>query len=718
MKKRYYIAFAILTLLFAACSNEDAIENGGNTGKTEMKVSFKGINTVATRADAPLQTTQEATVEFIDLFLFRQDDGTLALKSKISGEDLEKGTELGTYTATFYLDIEGGTDTYYYAAVANHSITVTESFDYDELKKEATNKTFTATDYFVMLDKDAGEGEVTVTENMVNTLSIELKRLAARIDFENNVYKENSETETFILKKARLVNPVSSSFIVPGGTPAKTGSGNGTWIDLKNASAAAGVANGEKAYSQMYTYENTQAGNVAGGTNVEIYGTYRGKDYQTIVSFGDKAITRNNRYVIKVTHITESGITAEVFVSDWTEGTEVPFDPEDGKQLKVEVELEDGEIDLADDSKNPATEEDEEVFMTIPADADVLTFNVKSSNLESVAEITEITGTWLKVKALPETKTEPEYLMENTFMFEAEKNEVTEDRTATLVVRNKLNAHKDVKITYVITQKAASLVDEDRVGETFLDQFAEYDLSTTYTANGSSIAAQQVIAGASHVYQWSRNNGFPTNVADVRNETRPGSSTKFGLNTGSTDYYSSTNSGSYGSSWNSNPCTLAGSNYRMPTSSELSKLIPSTAGVFVELRDGGTAGALAMKWVFNSNEENLKLEIIAVPVISTTVLTDLTDTFFSEQITAENATVLTLIPGWRGKNGWLGGADDLAEYNSQKYNFDRTGKYYSSTYSSSKVSTLEFKLYNSTMSMDTNNPWNSGRIRCIKNTSN
>lgn len=501
MKKIVMLVF-LCAVLFS-CSQED-VSGGKEQGDAAVRLSMNG-GSVSRSADLPAADL-ENKVSFLNLYVFEKGgyETPAALKYKIRLADRELGsTGDGGYSATFYLKQAGN---YHFEAIANSEIEIETGASFaDFCAKQTPDRSGDG----LLVMQGAVDLDVKIGSN---DLSVDLVRLDARIDLANTAIG-------FTLQSVRLLRSARYSKYVPLQEVPADRIETGSWVELEEQPIV------NQFFSQLYTYEN----GTAGETCVEITGKYKGADYQCVVPFEGVVIERNHRYLVNIKNITTTTVEADIHVADWNPSIDLPFDPVDGKGLRVTVD-DDRTVPSTDQHMvgmpNPAVygsgeyEGTEPVVVQVETDgAYVLHFLLESSNL--AAEIVAPAPVeWLTVApAAPHSRAV--YLMQQYVDVTLAPNTGIQAREAVVVARHKLEP--SVCITYKIIQAGKKEVVNplDNWAETNLKSrvsggaFTNYQPTESDVRNSSSGTLVQqgldwreapFVSGG--VFQFGRNYGF------------------------------------------------------------------------------------------------------------------------------------------------------------------------------------------------------------------
>lgn len=391
----------ILAMLasFAACSSE--LDNaGGYAGDEAMvRMNFTGLNGFAvTRA------VDQTAVEKVTVYLFEGTEESSELKYTLP-VTLSDKTEAGL-PGSFKVP-EGGT--YHVEAIANAE-TLTGISTYGDFLAQTTTAAF---DGNLLMQGATG---VTLTSGQTTTLSMELVRLAATFQVEGAVEAGVSDV-AFTLKGA-----VKESYLVKH-------------ADGDSFTIPADAETGENAVP--YSYENPE-----NSTVMVITGTMNGAAYRTEVPVVQ--VLRNHLYTVKL--VNNSGtIEPELTVTDWSEISS-SLEIGAGSALMMTA--------ATDKTQDPEAtvvypeEEDLKSTQTVNVAADAAVtyyLYVKSANIEAALTHTTLPDGW--TLAAP-AETRADYLWEKGYWtLTIPANATSEERTLTVIAKNKLIADATVSIT-------------------------------------------------------------------------------------------------------------------------------------------------------------------------------------------------------------------------------------------------------------------------------
>ncbi len=344
------------------------------------------------------------------------------------------------------------------------------------------------------------------TSSATPAVSFLLERLSARIDIENET--TTADGGEFVLEGARLVNAIDRSFLVKGQDPALT-IGNteygalaiptGNWITNSGVSGDM-----KKMYMNLYAYEN-----VKNTLRVQVKGTFKGQPAQFDLPFGEHAVKRNFRYVVKIKNVAGNKVNFEIKVRDWEEGGNITIKPGlDGAKPKI--------TKIAPATATGATAPNGHTLAystgSNPNDANVITLTnptvyytkitVESESTEAALVVNKTEVPWISIKELGQSNIAGGKLVQEFLVTYAPTQDLY-GRTAELELQNKFKPNKaDRHLITVKQPKAATSTNHlahfanANVGElnTFADAITPDNL-TDYDNLGK-------------YYQWGRNVSF------------------------------------------------------------------------------------------------------------------------------------------------------------------------------------------------------------------
>jgi hypothetical protein len=351
--------------------------------------------------------------------------------------------------------------------------------------------------------------EVTIPDPQSGTpapsLSFLLERLSARIDIENLTTADGGGE--FVLTGARLrLGDIDRSYLIKGQDPALTAGTDGAvhlpgieWTENQGVSDDM-----KKMYAQLYTYEN-----VANTLVVQVKGTFKGVPAQFDLPFGDKAVKRNTRYLVRVNNFTGNRVDFDIVVADWNEGGEVPFKPgTDATQPTVVA------IAASDANGDPATQAhtltyssgtDPDNVTAIALDNPTLYYTkitVESPSMESMILVNRAEVPWLTVQELGQSKIVGGILRQEFLVTFGGTND-RYPRAAQLEIQNKFVPDKINPKLINVTQpgNAASTMLLARLSNANVGNLNQFATAITL----DNVASDEVMG---KYYQWGRNIPF------------------------------------------------------------------------------------------------------------------------------------------------------------------------------------------------------------------
>ncbi len=524
MKQYLYILAVILA--FAACSHELELPNSDPTpdGALKVNVKFPGCTFVTPQTYAGTFPAEafEKSLSNVRIFVFNDDTGQ---PGKLLGtEPVTPGTgdtEAGV-SATFFMRYFGAL---HLVAVAN--------LDFDKAKIDAMGGISFAVFSKTLVTQPAGTPnafamaseplEVTIPDPQSGTpapsLSFLLERLSARIDIENLTTADGGGE--FVLTGARLrLGDIDRSYLIKGQDPALTAGTDGAvhlpgieWTENQGVNDDM-----KKMYAQLYTYEN-----VANTLVVQVKGTFKGVPAQFDLPFGDKAVKRNTRYLVRVNNFTGNKVNFDIVVADWNEGGDIPLKPGTDATRPTVVA-----IAASDANGNPATQAHTLTYSS-GTDPDNVTdialtnptlyytkITVESPSAESMILVNRAEVPWLTVQELGESSIVGGKLRQQFLVTYGATND-RYPRAARLEIQNKFVPDKINPKLINITQpgNAASTLLLARVSNANVDNLNQFATAVT----PDNVATDEVMG---KLYQWGRNVPFDYSVPPVVSNTRVG----------------------------------------------------------------------------------------------------------------------------------------------------------------------------------------------------
>ncbi|WP_102408955.1 BACON domain-containing protein [Parabacteroides bouchesdurhonensis] len=374
MKKKYYCAMALATLMMGACTDDTDLGQGGipgggssaaQDGRTELKFVLGGFGGGVVSYGPAVTVAGENELRTLDIFVFGKDtfpdgterpDGKMLLEeifrsdgTSASGDKIEitnNGTEstaaislMGKNRKRLYFVGNGrNQDAFNQFKLGETDTTAFASGLTNKLTGHIACPLLMTADYAINIADSLKKGDAGVDWN--NSIDIVLKRRMARFDIVNT-----SVDSRFFIEWIQLENPRSQAYLFDDaahGTEADaTTNANGYWsklTDLWTTSEridfkAVDNANNGDALAAFYTYPAPKGtaptldeakdfsivlggrSGAAGDGDPVLYPVLLRKDQQDAATA--MTVDANHRYVINVLSVGTNYITATINVLDW-----------------------------------------------------------------------------------------------------------------------------------------------------------------------------------------------------------------------------------------------------------------------------------------------------------------------------------------------------------------------------------------------------------------
>lgn len=382
MKTKYFLCM-LATLLLGACSDDEVGGGGGGTtpqpeaGKTAFGFALKDFakgSVPLSKADGDKlpASVAESTIDSLAIYVFNQHadtpyDSTKTLfveEFKVGGDQLVASGS--NKTATVQLSGTGKKKIYFVAnAIGQHDLdrlklNETTEAQFLEMKTNTLTKAeqlasplvMTAIDSIEVMEKGALGGTNTgyqvELESTVSNRTIELKRILARFDIENQAETSDLVIESIALNKVHpsaLVNKAMNFQATQNKEYTYSADPQLDEMEKFNFTRYPNANNG-RATSVFYVYPDMDKGNgSADGESAtaanRIYLTLYGKTKKTganvvynVYMYKDNAdqtkdpiiVKPNNQYLIKINDLDPTKLKATITVQDWLIGDTVNYE--------------------------------------------------------------------------------------------------------------------------------------------------------------------------------------------------------------------------------------------------------------------------------------------------------------------------------------------------------------------------------------------------------
>lgn len=502
MKTKYSI-LALATLLLGAlgaCTDDDLDGTGSGGNKTPNvesgKVAFGFALKDFAKGSVPLSradgdklpaSVAESSIDSLSIYVFNQSDTEPydSTKTLFTEEFKIKGDELATVgtakTATIQLSGLGKKKIYFVANGLGHrsldqmKLNETTEAQFLLLKTNALQQTeqiycplvMTAVDSIEVLEKGAAittAGYQTNIETAITGRTIEMKRILARFDIENN-----AETSDLVIESIALNNVHPSAYISKNLNFRATKHSEYTYTDDaalpemdKFDFTRYPNANAGRAQSVFYVYPDLNSGAGAVSDDGEVadrfYLTLYGKTKKTgasvvynIYMYKDNAdqtqnpiiVKPNNQYLIKINDLDPTKLKATITVQDWLIGDTISYEMSLGTVALSCVEFPLTEVETGGSGQ----------MLTIPATRGGAAATPVNVKVEAISEWELVKGynaAWIDTT----TNIDPAALPVGTqaTVLPQTANPYAKERRGTLVFRNV--QRPSIMQTLVVTQKA------------------------------------------------------------------------------------------------------------------------------------------------------------------------------------------------------------------------------------------------------------------------
>lgn len=317
MKKLFLLLTLFVAVVTSCTDDEYKVES---TRQLRLQFPDKSLAVKEnTRAKYPANV-QEKTLNNVKVYIFTDNSNT---PETLVGELTVTFDPSSAATGT----VNGISDltsvaygTYHLVTIANMSPVVTTGMTFNDFCDLVITDFPSSSAYFGM---SGAPVKFEYAAGVVPSVDpIYLTRLAARIDIKNEAGND------FLLSHAKIANSVDRSYLVKRGSSQKIGVGSA--VDKALAFVENGQTSGvynKEMFATLYTFENDEKDGAANQTYVKIRGQYKGGLVEFDVPFGSIAITRNNRYLVRIQDATPDQYKFEIEVIDWNKGETIPFEP-------------------------------------------------------------------------------------------------------------------------------------------------------------------------------------------------------------------------------------------------------------------------------------------------------------------------------------------------------------------------------------------------------
>lgn len=498
--KTKYLMFALATLLLGACTDDEIGGEGGGSGqkpeagKTAFGFALKDFakgSVPLSRADGDKlpASVAESTLDSLSVYVFNQHADTpydstktiFAEEFKVGGDAL---TAAGTdKIAQIQLSGLGKKKVYFVAnAIGQHELdqlklNVSTESDFLQMKTNLLTTSgqlecpliMTAVDSIEITDASAttptdGEGYTLGIGSTVTGREINLKRIVARFDIENQAETSDLVIEGIELNKVHpsaLVNKVQNFNATKNSEYFYTAD---ALVETMNKFDFARYpnANNGRAQSVFYVYPDLNNGSGTDGEGAEadrFFLTLYGKTKKTgasvvynVYMYKDNAdrtkdaviVKPNNQYLIKINDLDPTTLKATITVEDWLIGDTIDYEMSEGT-----IKLSCVEFPLVDITPGPGQQLDIPALRGGDAAAPV---NVKVDAISEWQLLKGYNAEWIDTT----TNINPANLPVGTLatVKPREANPYNKERRGTLVFRNV--QRPSIMQTLIVTQKAGA----------------------------------------------------------------------------------------------------------------------------------------------------------------------------------------------------------------------------------------------------------------------